>query len=262
VQETYFRKVAGAARFAYNWALAEWQRQYHAWKADSTVNKPSDAALRRQLNAIKGEQFPWMSEVTKNAPQVAIMHLGQAFKNFFAGTAKYPTFKKKGQHDSFTLTNDQFTVKGHTVHIPKLGWVRMHEPLRFIGKVVEGTVSRTADGWFLSVTVEMPDPPSVRRENQVVGGVDVGVSTLATLSTGEKIRGPKAYAVAQQQLRQLSQHLSRQMEAAKSVPDSRPANPFRRGCGFHGHRTRSKLNTASLDFMRRLRISERTPCIN
>ena len=44
--------------------------------------KPSDAALRRQLNAMKREQFPWMLEITKNAPQIAIIHLGQAFKNF------------------------------------------------------------------------------------------------------------------------------------------------------------------------------------
>ncbi len=82
VQETYFRKAAGIARFSYNWALAEWQKQYDAWKADPSLSKPSDAALRRQLNTIKGDQFPWMLEITKNAPQMAIIHLGQAFKNF------------------------------------------------------------------------------------------------------------------------------------------------------------------------------------
>lgn len=51
-QETYFRKAAGTARFAYNWALAEWQRQYDAGKADPTWPKPSDPALRKPLNAI------------------------------------------------------------------------------------------------------------------------------------------------------------------------------------------------------------------
>ncbi|MCY0899620.1 MAG: transposase, partial [Firmicutes bacterium] len=99
-QETYFRKAAGTARFAYNWALHQWQQQSDAWKSDPTLPKPSEATLRRQLNAIKREQFPWMLEVTKNAPQMAIIHLGQAFQNFFAGTAAYPTFKKKGRHDS------------------------------------------------------------------------------------------------------------------------------------------------------------------
>jgi len=53
-------------------ALAEWQRQYEARKADPTLPNPSQMALRCQLNNIKGEQFPWMLEVTKNAPQMVI----------------------------------------------------------------------------------------------------------------------------------------------------------------------------------------------
>jgi putative transposase len=65
-------KAAGTARFAYNWALAEWQRQYAAWKVDPTSPRPSEAVLRRQLNAIKREQCPWMLEVTKNAPQMPL----------------------------------------------------------------------------------------------------------------------------------------------------------------------------------------------
>ena len=148
---------------------------------------------------------------------------------FFAGIAEYPTFKKTGRHDSFTLTNDQFTVKGHKVHIPKLGWVRLHEPLRFIGKVAGGTVSRIADRWYLSVTVEIPDPPRVHRENQTVVGVDLGVSALAILSTGEKIMGPKAYAAALAQLRRLSKQFSRQMEAATVRAGFQPGQPIPKG---------------------------------
>ena len=228
-QETYFRKAAGTARFAYNWALAEWQRQYDAGKADPTWPKPSDPALRKPLNAIKEDQFPWMVDVTKNAVPMAIIHMGQAFKHVFAGIAEYPTFKKKGRHDSFTLTNDQFTVKGGQVHIPKLGWVRLLEARRCIGKVVHGTISRTADRWFLSVTVEIPDPPSVHRENQTVIGVDLGVSALATLSTGETIMGPKAYAAALTQLRRLSKQFSRPMEAAKVRAGLQPGQPIPNG---------------------------------
>ncbi len=96
VQATYLARACGTARFAYNWALTEWSGQYKAHKADPTQPKPSQAALRRQLNAVKREQFPWMLEVTKNAPQMAIMQLGAAFRNFFAGRAKYPKFRKKG----------------------------------------------------------------------------------------------------------------------------------------------------------------------
>ncbi|MCG5520405.1 transposase, partial [Ectothiorhodospira sp. 9905] len=155
--------------------------------------KPSQVALRRHLNAVKREQFPWMLEVTKTAPQMAIIQLGEAFRNFFAGRARYPRFRKKGVHDRFTLTNDQFRVEGSRIRIPNLGWVRMRESLRFTGKIMSATVSRVADRWFVSITVDTEDPPRRPAENQGSVGVDLGVLALATLSTGDTITGPKAH---------------------------------------------------------------------
>ena len=217
VQATYFAKAAGTARFAYNWALAEWQRQYEAWKQDNSLPKPSQAALRRQLNAIKREQFPWMLEVTKNAPQMAIIQLGEAFKNFFAGRAKYPKFRKKGVHDRFTLTNDQFDIDGCRIRIPNLGWVRMRESLRFAGKIMSATISRVADRWFVSIAVDTEDPPKRKAENQGIVGVDLGVSALATLSTGEPpIPGPKPHKALLDRLRRLSRSLSRKQKGSRN----------------------------------------------
>lgn len=215
-QATYFARAAGTARFAYNWALAEWQRQYAAWKQDNSLPKPSQAALRRQLNAIKREQFPWMLEVTKNAPQMAIIQLGEAFKNFFAGRAKYPKFRKKGVHDRFTLTNDQFSIDGSCIRIPHLGWVRMRESLRFAGKIMSATISRVADRWFVSITVDTEDPPKSRAENQGAVGVDLGVAALATLSTGETITGPKPHKALLDRLRRLSRSLSRKQKGSSN----------------------------------------------
>ena len=216
VQATYLKKACGVARFAYNWALAEWRRQYEAWKQDNSLPKPTEAALRRQLNAIKREQFPWMLEVTKCAPQMAIIQLGDAFKNFFAGRAKYPKFRKKGVHDRFTLTNDQFRIDGCRIRIPNLGWVRMRESLRFNGKILSATVSRVADRWFVSITVDTEDPPKCKAENQGVVGVDLGVSALATLSTGEKIVGPKPHKALLGRLRRLSRSLSRKQKGSRN----------------------------------------------
>jgi putative transposase len=166
VQATYLARAAGVARFAYNWALAEWQRQYAAHKADPALPAPSQMALRRQLNAIKRDQFPWMLEVTKCAPQSAIIQLGEAFKNFFAHRARYPKFRRKGEHDRFTLSNDQFKVGEKRIRIPTLGWVRMSEKLRFAGRIVSATVSRAAGRWFASITVDTPDLSLPPAENQ------------------------------------------------------------------------------------------------
>lgn len=215
VQADYFARAAGTARFAYNWALAEWKRQYEAWKLDNSLPKPSQAAIRRQLNAIKRDQFPWMLEVTKNAPQMAIIQLGDAFKNFFTGRTRYPTFRKKGVNDRFSLTNDQFSIDGSRIRIPNLGWVRMRESLRFAGKVMSATISRVADRWFVSITVDTQDLSHLpKAEKQGAVGVDLGVSALATLSTGETITGPKSHTALLDRLRRLSRRLSRKQKGS------------------------------------------------
>lgn len=216
VQATYLAKASGTARFAYNWALAEWQKQYEEHKKDPVKPAPSEASLRRLLNSIKYEQFPWMLEVSKNAPQMAIIQLGQAFTNFFSGKAKYPKFRKKGIHDRFTLSNDQFEVKDDRIRIPHIGWIRMREKLRFVGKIVSATISHIADRWFVSITVEIPDPPQVKPEQNSAIGVDLGISAMATLSTGEKIPGPRPQAALLGRLKRCSKGLSRKKKGSKN----------------------------------------------
>ena len=217
MQATYLAKSCGVARFAYNWALAEWQKQYEEHKKDSSKPKPTEGSLRRLLNSIKREQFPWMLEVTKNAPQMAIIQLGKAFKNFFSGRAKYPKLRKKGIRDRFTLTNDQFEIVEDQIRIPNLGWVRMRETLRFSGKILSAVISRIADCWFVSITVETADlVKHLPESNKKVVGIDLGISAMATLSTGEKIQGPKPHKNLLSRLRQLSKALSRKVKGSKN----------------------------------------------
>lgn len=217
-QQTYFAKACGVARLAYNWALAYWKILYQMHKANPALLQPTEGLLRRELNAIKRTQFPFMREVTKCAPQHAIKDLGKAFKNFFDGRAGYPQFRKKGQHDSFYLSNDVFKVDGNKIKIPKLGWVKMAEELRFSGKIMSATVSRTADKWFVSITVEIPDETIQlnRPENQSAVGVDLGISALVTLSDGEIIYGVKPYKALLKQIRRLSRSLSRKKKGGKN----------------------------------------------
>ena len=198
-QAIYFSRAAGTARFAWNWALGRWQEDYALWKEYQCGPKPSEASLRRELNALKPDAFPWMLEVTKNAPQQAIRNLGAAFKNFFEGRAEYPKFKKKGvSRDSFRADNgpdklhpNAVDVDGKRIKLPVIGWVKMREAIRFNGKIKSAIVSRTADRWFVSLSVEVDYVLPVR-ETQTAGGVDLGVKALATLSDGTIIEAPKA----------------------------------------------------------------------
>jgi len=209
-QRTYFARASGVARLAWNWALAEWRRQYAARRDDPSLPQPSDAALRRQLNSLKREQFPWMFDVTKCAVQEAIIDLGAGFRSFFEKRGRYPRFKKKGVRDSFCAANEAgtFRVDSQRIKLPVVGWVRMREAVRFTGKLKRVTVSREADRWVASIMVETNDIKPVERPHDAVG-VDLGVTTLATLSQGDPIPGPKAHTALLGRLRRTSRALSR-----------------------------------------------------
>ncbi|MDN8078684.1 RNA-guided endonuclease TnpB family protein [Burkholderia multivorans] len=222
--EMYFARACGVARFAWNWSLATWQTMYAAWKLDPTQPKPSAYTVRKQLNAIKREQFPWMLEVTKCAAETAVLNLGTAYQNWFSSLSgkrrgpkvSAPTFKKKHRgRDSFKVDGMFIQLDGPRIRVPNLGWVRMRESVRFSGKVVSVTISRAAHAWFASVLVETNDVPP-RSENQASVGVDVGIKALATFSDGRVVEGPKALTTLLQRLRRLSRAHSRKVKGSNN----------------------------------------------
>jgi putative transposase len=202
-QKVSFAKAAGTARFVWNWALAEWQRQYEAGE------KPTALKLKKQFNEIRREQFPWTWEVTKNASDQPFLDLGKAFPAFFEGKARRPRFKsKKRSKPSFYLANDQLELGDHRIWVPKLGWVNMAENLRFKGKVTGARITKTADWWFVSLTVEVPDERAMPKRTAAVG-IDVGLNRLATLSTGEEVENQAFLKTTLKKLRQANKRLHR-----------------------------------------------------
>jgi putative transposase len=213
-QAGYFAKAAGTARFVWNWALAEWKRQYEAGE------KPTALKLKKQFNEIRREQFPWTWDVTKNASDQPFLDLGKAFTAFFERKARYPRFKsKKLSKPSFYLANDQLELGDHRLWIPKLGWVNMAEKLRFNGKVTGARITKTADWWFASIQVEVPD--AVAEKNPAAIGVDVGLTRLATLSTGEQVENQAFLKTALKKLRRANKQLHRRKLGSKNREKAR-----------------------------------------
>src|SRR5262245_9347812 len=211
-QRLYFARAAGTARFAWNWALAEWKQQYKAGE------KPSEVSLRRQLNAIKRAQFPWMYDVSKAVVQESIIDLGTAFRAFFEKRGRYPRFKRKDDRTSFCAANEAgtFRADGNCIKLPMIGWVKMREAARFTGPLKRATVSCEAGRWFVALQIETDDVKPVVHPRAVIG-VDLGVRTLATLSTGvedDPIEGPKSHAVALKRLRRANKALARKRRAS------------------------------------------------
>lgn len=227
-QSTYFARCCGVARFAYNWGLARWKEQYKAHQADPDNSpQPNQYALRRELNAVKREKFPWMLEVSKYAPQQALINLGTAYTNYFNKRADEPTKKHKGKHDSFYIGSDKIAVDGDMVKIPglgrfmgrrqKLGWVRMAEPLRYGNvKIICATVSRVADDWRISITCEVPDEKPIEiADRKDAVGIDPGTGEYVT-SDGEFFQVPRAYRKSMRRLRRAQQSLARKKKGSRN----------------------------------------------
>jgi putative transposase len=213
-QATYFAKAAGVARFTWNWALAEWNRQFEDWE------KPTALKLKKQFNEIRRELFPWTWDVTKNASDQPFLDLGKAFTAFFEGRARHPKFKsKKRSKPSFYLANDQFELDDHRIWVPKLGWVNMAENLRLVGKVAGARITKTAEWWFVSIQVELPD--EVPEKKQIAVGIDVGLNRLATLSTGEGIENQAFLKTALGKLRRANKRLHRRTLGSRNREKAR-----------------------------------------
>lgn len=212
-QANYFVRACGVARFAYNWGLDEWKRQYEAGE------KPSAFALDKQFNFIKKQEFPFVTEVAAHITNRSFINLGAAFQKFFKNirTGKkpgYPRHKHKLFHNKFYVVNHLIKFENKKVYIPKLGWVRMRESLRLEGKILSATVSRAADKWFISIQVEQDIEQEIP-EGPVIG-VDVGIKNLATVSDGSTYTNPKALREAESRLRLLQKSVSRKKKGSKN----------------------------------------------
>jgi putative transposase len=88
-QITACKKHAGCARKAFNWGLARKQEARSAG-----LPMPNAKQLHKELNALKATEFPYMYEVSKCAPQEALIDLDDAFTHFF----RKAKLKKQGKH--------------------------------------------------------------------------------------------------------------------------------------------------------------------
>jgi putative transposase len=215
-QEVGLRKACGAARWAWNWALNEWQKSYE------NKEKVNEGLLRKKLNSIKKEQFPWLLESTKSSPQQAIINLGKAYQSYFKSlkTNKKvgrPKFKsKKKNKDSFYIDNVNPLIKEKNFRVPKIdGTIKMAESLRYSGKIMSYTISRDVDRWYVSVLVDTSDIQKLEPTGKTVG-VDLGIKTLATLSDGTVIENPKYLKQQEKRLARQQRIFARRQKESKS----------------------------------------------
>ncbi|MEZ4726636.1 MAG: RNA-guided endonuclease TnpB family protein [Caldilineaceae bacterium] len=199
----------GCSRFVYNHYRAVREEYYHETNTGLTYNDcATDLAERLK------EDRPWLQEADSQVIQQALMDLDKAYKNFFAGRADYPTFKRKFDKQAI-LYPQRFKVKGGHLYLPKVGWVRVVLHRKIEGKMKNCTVSKTKTGnYFVAIQCEVEHSIPEKKPARV--GIDLGLATFATFSTGEKVEKPKHFYASERRLKLRQRRLSRKVKGSNS----------------------------------------------
>ena len=212
-QADLLNRTFGSVRYVYNRALAERSR---AWTQEH--KRVTFAETCRMLTAWKNDpDTAWLYQVSNVALQQGLQHLQNAYVNFWAKRARYPAFKSRHKsRASATFTTAGFRYRDGQVWLAKLSaplaivWSR---PLPDSAEPSTVTVSRDAAGrWHISILAECPVealPPTT-----AAVGVDAGITSLVTLSTGEKVTNPRHERRDRARLAQAKRALSRKAKGS------------------------------------------------
>ncbi|MEF9906011.1 RNA-guided endonuclease InsQ/TnpB family protein [Streptomyces sp. P9-A2] len=219
-QAAELSRTFGCARLVYNKALEE---RTTAWYGEQRRISyiQSSAALTEWK---KTEELAFLTEVSSVPLQQALRHLQTAFANFFAERAKYPRFKsKKKSRQSAEYTRSGFTWRDGRLTLAKMSApldIRWSRPLPEDAKPSTVTVSRDAAGrWFVSLLCEDTITPAPATDQAV--GIDAGITSLVTLSTGEKVTNPRHERRDRAQLARAQRELSRKTKGSANREKAR-----------------------------------------
>ena len=213
-QEVQLYKTAGTSRYVYNWALDQWKSMYDAFDKGLSQERPSAFKLVTRWTK---ERPDWSHEVSRDSQNRAILNVGIAFENLWKGKAAYPKFHKKGRKDSFYVPNNKAYIEDNRISLPKIGKVRLAEPLRYQGKIMSYVVSIYAGQWFVSVQVETNVDARPRCEApQSSVGIDVGLSRIAVASDGTTLDMPKSLKRLDAHLKALQRKLSKKAKRSRN----------------------------------------------
>lgn len=212
-QADLLNRTFGCVRYVYNRALAE---RHRAWVQDQ--RRVTFADTCRMLTLWKRDpDLEWLREVSNVALQQGLQHLQRAYVNFWGKRAKYPHFKSKRK----SRASATFTASGFSYRDGRLKLAKCDAPLdvRWSRPLPEGsipstvTVSRDPAGrWFVSIMVEATVEPLPISDRVV--GLDAGITSLVTLSTGEKVVNPRHERADRARLARAQRILARKVKGS------------------------------------------------
>jgi putative transposase len=211
------RRLAGARRFVWNWALDRRKAYY----AEHGKTIPA-AQLSAELTALKQQpETAWLKEADSQVLQQTLKDLDRAFRNFFGKRARFPRFKSRKRDPLRFRIPQRVKLADSKVSVPKVGSVRLRQSQPVDLPTKSATFRRSAAGrWYVTLTAEfeMPDVALPTPDPANIVGIDLGLKDFATFSAGsdlEPIPAPKFFRAGQRKLRRAQRKLSRRKPESK-----------------------------------------------
>jgi putative transposase len=205
----------------YNWAL---NLRKEAWFKEKKRIGYVDTS--RELTKLKKQPDTiWLNASSAVAEQQSLMHLQEAFDRFWRKTTRYPKFKAKHQgNESASFASSAFDWKpvDRVLTLTKIGSIKIRwDKRKFQDRPTTVTISKNpANHYFVSFTIDELLPQQPKPKNKAVG-IDLGLTSFATLSTGQKFQAPKPLKAKQAQLKRAQRKLSRRQKASKNRAKAR-----------------------------------------
>lgn len=219
----------------YNAALQERRERYTlaikrhpnyydpAWRKEATkAHAVSLYDQQNQLSKLKEESCPELRDLSAaHLLNDVCARVDRAFKGFFerikhGKTPGYPRFRSSKRYDSFTYPDRSgWKLEGKYLRLTRIGEikVKLHRPVE--GTIKTCTVKREGEHWYVIFVCEVEITPLPAAPEEAVGIDMGGVSSFATLSTGEHIEHPRYYAKTHTKLAAAQQVLSRKKQGTK-----------------------------------------------
>jgi putative transposase len=202
-QEVVLESWRVACQQLYNGAL---EHRIGAWRwtkaarargvSEEQLQKPvSYMSQTAELTMLRATEPSWRA-IPAQVLRSPLRRVHRAYQNFFRRVKSsekpgFPRFRSRDRYDSFSIGRAR--IDGHHVHVPKLGPVRFYRYRSLKGKVLDVTIRKESAGkWFVCIACDLgAAPPKVPVRADAMVGIDMGLTTFATVSDGTEITNPR-----------------------------------------------------------------------
>ena len=188
-------------------------------------NNPDYFSQKKTLPQLKKDR-PWYSYIHAHVLQDCVKRVDLAFKRFLKGDSNgkksgRPRFKSKNRYKSFTFPSlSKNPINGNILTLPKFGKVKMiyHRPIPEGFKIKTATITRKADGYYVTLSIQDDSVPEVIPVDSVENpiGIDMGLKSFLVKSDGSEVPIPQYYRKAQKRLKKIQKVVSRSKKGSNN----------------------------------------------